>query len=354
MKKRFLAMLTLAVMALSLTACGGSKDTPPKSEGSTQTPETKTEAPAPANAIPIKIANYYADTHPMNQVLNDVFKPMIEEGTEGRYTVEIYSNNALGGEGEYTEGCRMGTVEACIAGVMLSDQYPALKVINFPWVFDDVESASALLNSEEISSILYNTMLDANLVYKGAVVNGARAISNNVRPINTLADCKGIKIRVPEVSHFVSNAKALGFNPVTMSMSEIFTSLQQGVIEAQENPPTTLLTSGWYEVQPYLAITNHQISLDWIAFNKGFYEGLSDEDRAVVDAACEALVAEELTAYVASAEADIATLEENGVAVTYPDRTEFKDAGAVVIDEFCDQYPAFKEIIEAVRGMQAQ
>ena len=126
MKKRFLAMLTLAVMALSLTACGGSKDTPPKSEGSTQTPETKTEAPAPANAIPIKIANYYADTHPMNQVLNDVFKPMIEEGTEGRYTVEIYSNNALGGEGEYTEGCRMGTVEACIAGVMLSDQYPAL------------------------------------------------------------------------------------------------------------------------------------------------------------------------------------------------------------------------------------
>ena len=350
MKRRIMAMLMAAVMALSLAACGGSTNTGSSAADDTSKEDNSTAAPA--NAIPIKVANYYADSHPMNQVLNDVFKPMVEEGTNGRDTVEIYSNNTLGGEGEYTEGCRMGTIEACIAGVMLSDQYPALKVINFPWIFDDVESASEILNSDEISGILYDTMLDANLVYKGAVINGARAISNNVHPINTLADCKGIKIRVPEVSHFVANAKALGFNPVTMSMSEIFTSLQQGVIEAQENPPTTLLTSGWYEVQPYLAITNHQISLDWIAFNKDFYEGLSDEDRAAIDAACEALVSEELTAYVASAEADIATLQEKGVEVTYPDRAEFKEAGSVVIDDFCNQYPEFKDMVKAIRAMQ--
>ncbi len=348
MKKRLMAMLLAAMMVLSLAACGssGSGESKPADDGS------KTEAPADVKAIPIKIANYYADTHPLNKVLNEVFKPMIEEGTEGRYVVEVYPNNTLGAEGEFTEGTKMGTIESCIAGVMLSDQYPALKVINFPWVFDDVESASEILNSEEVSSVIADTMLDANLVCKGFVINGARAISNNVRPINTLADCKGIKIRVPEVSHFVSNAKALGFNPVTMSMSEIFTALQQGVIEAQENPPTTLLTSGWYEVQPYLAITNHQISLDWIAFNKTFYEGLSDADRAVIDEACAATVEAELKAYIESAEADIATLEEKGVEVTYPDRAQFKEAGSVVIDEFCDQYPEFKEIIETVRSME--
>lgn len=112
------------------------------------------------------------------------------------------------------------------------------------------------------------------------------------------------------------------------------------------------MTSGWYEVQPYLAITNHQISLDWIAFNKTFYEGLSDADRAVIDEACAATVEAELKAYIESAEADIATLEEKGVEVTYPDRAQFKEAGSVVIDEFCDQYPEFKEIIETVRSME--
>lgn len=302
--------------------------------------------------IPIKIANYYADSHPMNVTLNEVFKPLVEEGTDGRYTVEVYSNNALGAEGEFTEGTRLGTIEACICGVMLSDQFPSLKVINFPWLFDDVESASEICNNEAVSSIIAEDMLGANLVCKGFVINGARAISNNVRPINTLADCKGIKIRVPEVSQFVANVQALGFNPVTMGMSEIFTSLQQGVIEAQENPPTTVLTSGWYEVQPYLAITNHQITLDWIAFNKDFYEGMSDEDRAVIDDACEQFIAAELEAYVESAEADIATLEEKGVEVTYPDREEFKEAGSVVIDDFCEQYPDFAEMVEVIRSLE--
>lgn len=91
MKRRIMAMLMAAVMALSLAACGGSKDA--GSSNTNDTPKEDNTATTPANAIPIKIANYYADSHPMNQVLNDVFKPMVEEGTNGRYTVEIYSNN---------------------------------------------------------------------------------------------------------------------------------------------------------------------------------------------------------------------------------------------------------------------
>jgi len=351
--KKFLTLILALVMAMSLAACGGSKpDSAPTDSADSANSGAAEQTPAPANAIPIKVANYYADTHPLNQTLNDVFKKMIEEGTEGRYTVEIYGNNALGAEGEYTEGVKLGTIECGICGVMLSDQYPSLKVINFPWIFDDVESASAILNAEDVKSVIAEDMLDANLVCKGFVINGARAISNNVRPINTLADCAGIKIRVPEVSHFVANAQALGFNPVTMAMSEIFTSLQQGVIDAQENPPTTLLTSGWYEVQKYLAITNHQISLDWIAFNKDFYEGLSDADREVIDNACDAFIKAELEAYVAGQEADIATLQEKGVEVTYPDRAEFKAAGSVVIDDFCEQYPDFKEMVDVIRAKQ--
>ena len=358
MKKKLLAILMMGVMAASLAACGGSgaassaaaSSAAPAAESSAA--ESKAETTPAKDAKVIKVANYYADTHPMNITLNEVFKPMVEEGTEGRYVVEIYSNNALGAEAEYTEGCKLGTIECGIAGVMLSDQHPALKVINFPWLFDNATDAAAVLNDEDVAAIIDEAVRGSGVTFRGAVANGERAISNNVHPINSLADCKGLKIRMPEVSHFVANGEALGFNVVTMGMSEIFTALQQGVIDAQENPPTTLLTSGWYEVQPYLAITNHQVSFDWIMFNAAFYDGMAEEDRAVLDEACKAFIDAEVKAYIDASQADIEKLKELGIEVTYPDREEFKAAGSVVIDSFCDQYPEFKEMVELIRSKQ--
>ena len=89
-------MLMAAVMVLSMAACGGdtAEETPEGGDAQTETNESNTNT----KAIPIKIAHYYADTHPLNTVLNEVFKPMIEEGTEGRYVVEVYPNNTLGAE----------------------------------------------------------------------------------------------------------------------------------------------------------------------------------------------------------------------------------------------------------------
>lgn len=336
--------LSVAMLA-ALGGCSGQR-----AEESPKVPDSAVEEdPFASGAIPIKIAHYFAESHPLNVALETVFKPMIEEQTQGRYVVEIYPNNILGSEKEYTEATRLGALEACIPSTLLSDQFPKLRIMSFPWIFDDVEVGSKVLNDEEVKKDILGPLERADLIGMGFTVNGVRALSNNIRPINTLADCKGLKIRMPELDHFVDNGKAMGFNVVTMSMSEVFTALQQGVIEGQENPPTTLLASGWYEVQPYLALTRHQISYDWIAFNREFFQGLPPEDQAVIRAACDATIQAELKLYIDNENKDIETLKEKGVQVTEPDRTEFVAAGEKVVQKYADSIPEFKEILALIR-----
>ncbi len=349
MKKRVLSLVLAGVMMLTLAACGGSGKETGGSTGGSTGGDSK-----PVQAIPIKVANYYADTHPTNVALNEVFKPMVEEGTEGRYTVEIYSNNALGGESEFNEGVSLGNIEMCITGNLMADRYPALYAADFPWVFDDVEQASEICNNPEIQAVFQEALAQSNYVLRGCSLNGNRCISNNVHPINTLADLKGIKLRVPTVSHYVKNFQAMGASVVTMAMTEIFTALQQGTIEGQENPPSTLLANGWYEVQDYLAMTNHQIAMNFVLINDKFYNSMSAEDQAVLDDACAAFVAKQLELFKQAMVDDVETLKEKGLEVTYPDREPFKEAGSVVIDEYRAQYPEFDSIMEKITALQAQ
>lgn len=351
MKKRVLALLAIiTLLAAIIAGCSSAPAAPsaPAASGGAAAP-----APA-ANATVIKIAHYFADTHPNEIALLNVFKPQIEKNSNGRFVVETYPNNTLGAEKEFTEATRLGTVEACLASQMISNQFPIIKVANFPWIFDDVELGWKIMNSDDIRNEIFTKIADSGLIGQAFVVNGVRAISNSVRPINSLADCKGLKLRMPESDHFVDNGKALGFNVVSMAMSEIFTGLQQGVIDGQENPPTTLLTSGWYEVQKYVALVTHQISYDWIAISKTLWDKLPDADKKIIKDASIATSEEQLKLYVAANEADIKTLQEKGLQITRPDRAEFKAAGETVVQKYMGLYPDFKYIVEKVREKGAQ
>ena len=344
MKKRILSLVLAGVMMLSLAACGGSSSEEGGGEG----------GGGSANAIPLKVANYYADTHPTAIALAEVFKPMIDEGTEGRYTVELYNNSGLGSETEFNEGVSLGTIECCVTGNLMADRYPALYAADFPWVFDSVEEASAVCNDPEILQVFQDALIQSHYILRGCSINGNRCVSNNVRPINSLADLKGLKLRLPTVSHYVRNFELLGAAPVTMPMTEIFTALQQGTIEGQENPPSTLLANGWYEVQDYLAMTNHQIAMNFVLFNEDFYNSMSAEDQAVVDEASAAFVERQLELFLQAMVDDVATLEEHGLEVTYPDREEMKAAGSGVIDEYRAEYAAFAEVMTAIEALHEE
>lgn len=346
MKKRILSLILAVGMMTALAACGGSTGDSTGDSAGGDTSEAK--------GIPLKVATYYADTHPTSIALEEVFKPMIDEGTEGRYTVELYSNNGLGSETEFNEGVSLGTIECCVTGSLMADRYPALYAADFPWVFDSVEEASAVCNDPEIQQIFQDALIQSHYILRGCSINGNRCVSNNVRPINSLADLKGLKLRLPTVSHYVRNFELLGAAPVTMPMTEIFTALQQGTIEGQENPPSTLLANGWYEVQDYLAMTNHQIAMNFVLFNEDFYNSMSAEDQAVVDEACEAFVQKQLELFLQAMVDDVETLQEYGLEVTYPDREEMKAAGSGVIDEYRSEYPEFDDIMTKIEALQEE
>lgn len=353
MKKRVLSLILAGVMMLSLAACGGSSSSSSDSSSSSNSSSSSsTSDSGSTKSIPLKVATYYADTHPTSIALEEVFKPMVDEGTEGRYTVELYGNNALGAEAEFNEGVKMGTIEMCITGNIMGDQYPVLYASDFPWLFDDVAQSSEINNNPEIVAMYQEAFDQCGMTCLGLSINGNRCISNSVHPINQLSDLQGIKLRLPEAAHYVANFKALGATTVTMGLSEVFTAMQQHTIDGQENPPTTLLTNGWYEVQPYLAITNHQISMNFVNVNTNFYNSMSDEDKAVLQEAATAFVERQLELYLEGMDSDVEALIEHGVEVTYPDRTEFKEAGSVVIDEYCEKYPEFKAVVEKVRELQ--
>lgn len=268
---RFRRISVVLSAVFLLTGCAAAPQNAPPSGPAVSAPPTEETR---KDAVVVKVANFFAETHPANQALNEIFKPMLEKKTDGRYIVEVYPNYVLGGEAEITRAAMEGTIEIALSGVIMSDEFPKMKVMDFPWVFSDIDSSYAAINSQEAIAVIDSDVQSVGLRCLGFVLNGVRSISNNKHPIYSVEDCAGIKIRVPEAAQFVDNAEALGFDCESMSIAEIFTALQQGVIDGQENPPTTLLTSGWYTEQDYLALTKHQITYNWLAVNSDFYNGM--------------------------------------------------------------------------------
>jgi len=301
--------------------------------------------------VTLKLANYFAESHPQNIALMKVFKPMVESGSKGTIKVEIYPNNQLGAEKEFIEQVKLGSVEMVIMGVMLSEKFPILKVGEFPYLFNNVDTGYKLLNAN-IDEISADPLKVDGLRILGVTVNGVRAISNSKRPINTPQDCKGIKLRVPQISYYITMGKALGFNVVTMAYSEIFTALQQGVIDGQENPPTTVLVSGWWEAQKYIALTDHAIAYNYVTINEKFFQSLSKKNQDVIKAAVKAYAAEELKLYKQAMQKDIETLKTKGIQFTTPSRKPFKDLVLAVYPEMLGPDPKTNALAKKFLDLQ--
>ncbi len=328
--KRVLSLLLSSLLLLSFTACG---------RGGTDT-------------VSIRIATYFGDSHPTSKALSEVFKPMVESGTEGRCRVEIYGNNTMGNEAEFTEAVMKGEAEMCVASTVLGSQYPVLCAADFPWLFDDVEQASAINNMPEVKALYQEAFDNVGMTCLGLSVNGNRCISNNVRRIECLEDLKGLTIRVPNAFQYVTNFESLGVKTVELEMDEVLDAFMSGAADGQENPPSTLLASGWYTAQPYLAITNHQISMNFLNINTAFYESLSEDERGIIQAAADAFIEKQLDLYLESYENSLQVLSGYGVTITYPDRREFKVAGGGTILDYCEKYPDFNNIVSRILSLQ--
>lgn len=279
----------------------------------------------------------------------EAFGDKLEELTDGRITVEYAFNNALGGEREVVEGMSIDSIDMGIAstgpiGGFVDDYF----LFDMPYLFDDHDHAHAVLDSE-IGEDLAQTLEDtANVKLLAWMENGFRHETNSVRAIESPEDLQGIDHRTQESEVQVDTWRALGTNATPMAWPEVYTALQQGVMDSQENPLPTIYDVSFYEVQDYLAMTQHVYSPAPLMMSNARYESLSDADRQAIEEAAAHALPIQREASIEQEEEMMQSLVDEGMELTEPDLEPFREAVEPVYDKWASEIG--EEVIDEIRN----
>ena len=279
MKKVIALVLAAVLCAAMLAGCGSSApaSSAPAASGSTSSDAPKYEK------LTLTMAVNGTDTQVDSRVANH-FKELVEAETDGAITIEVFPNDQLAG-GSSSKGVEMvadgSTDIAAYATVALSVLDPKLGIALVPWTFSSYTQAREIIDATGLD--FYNSVLNEyGLTAVGSFHNGFRQLSNNVRPVTTPDDLKGLKIRVPGGEIYMSFFKEFGADPTNMNWGEVFTALQQGTIDGQENGVSVTSTSGVLEVQDYVTIWNYSYENDLVVFNSALWDTLSADTQAML------------------------------------------------------------------------
>lgn len=242
------------------------------------------QAPAPVVAdkiYEISISHIVNEEHTWHKA-SIMFKEYVEERSNGRIQVKIYPNSQLGNEMDAINSIMTdGGAHITYTGESMQSVIPEMGILGVPYLVRSEEQLSKVANGE-IGKKLEALMAEqANMISLGYFERGPRNITAN-KAIRTLADINGLVIRVPASPITVAAMESLGAKPTPMAFAEVFTSLQQGTIQAQENPLAMIKTGNFYEVQRYLCRTEHLRSYVYVAMSKSKFDSLPEDLQALV------------------------------------------------------------------------
>jgi len=208
------------------------------------------------------------------------FKKYVEEKSNGQIKVEIYPGSQLGNEADMIEAMKMGTLEGFVGGVFDS-QTPKLNLILMPFFFENQEDLMKVAHSE-IGTMIMKSAEAYGIKMLAFGDGGSREFTNNVRPIRTPADMKGLKIRAPAIESIIQTLNALGANVVSIPLGDAYMALKTGVADGQENPLPTIGDSKFYEVQKYMTLIDYQFHPEPIDVGLAWYNKLPSELQKVL------------------------------------------------------------------------
>ena len=304
----------------------------------------------------VKIAVCVSDQTPAAQALTDVFKPMVEEATDGRYDIQIYNSGVLGSEKVTYDYTKSGIVEMCVVGTTMWSETPKMSIPDFPFLFDSVEHARVCYQGELGEYIAEDLESTQPLKLLSWYPNGAREFTSN-KKLESLDDFNGQKLRMPNNPIHVKLAESLGANVVIMDMGEVFTALEQGVADGQDNPLATVKTEGWYEVQDYVYDTNHIISSLELFAGEEFWNSLSEEDQKAFEEASQAASDYAWDLYEEQLSDDKQFMKDNGLVVTElsdEDREVMKEKIQPVYDYLNAQYDWVDDVRKMVDDIKVE
>jgi len=252
------------------------------------------------------------------------FGEQVAKLTDGRIEVKVYPNETLGKEMDLINGMQLGTVEMTITGESLQNWAPKAALLAVPYAYSTLEEM------DKVASGPIGKEIEEQIIEKARVrpiayfARGPRNLTSN-RPIKTPDDLNGLKMRVPNVPLFVDVWRALGANPVPMAFSEVFTSLQNGTIDAQENPLALIKSASFAEVQKYVNLTQHVRSWIYLTISEKTFEGLSEEDQAAILEAGKKTQEYERDLFLKDEQRLRKELEDAGMTFVEVDQAAFKE-----------------------------
>ncbi|MEI2417955.1 TRAP transporter substrate-binding protein [Orrella sp. JC864] len=279
------------------------------------------------------------------------FADEVKKLTGGRYEILGFHAGALGGEREAIEAVQLGTQELTLTSTgPVPNFVPETRILDVPFLFRDYAHARAVLDGP-IGQDLLKQFDSKGMKALGWCDNGFRHMTNSRRPVNSPSDLKGLKMRTMENPVHIQAYKAFGIIPTPMAFTEVFTALQQGTVDGQENPLSIIQSAKLDQVQRYMTLTGHVFSPCVLLMSKEAYDKLSDEDKKAFEQAARAGIAANRARVDKDEQEAVAALQKNGMqVVTEVDKTAYQDALAGVYKDFAKQFGQDK--LDQIRNYQ--
>ncbi len=319
MKKGLLILALLFVAAGILFAQGGAESS-----------EAKT--------FKLRVTNTLTMEHPMNMALK-MFAETVAEKTDGNVTVELFPNSTLGGNEEMVEGVQLGTIDMCnqFAGAF-ANYVPEMNVLALAFLFETEDHLYRSLEGKP-GDLLAEALRKKGFEPLGYFFGGSRSMMNNVRPVNSPADLRGLKIRAIPTKITLDGVNAMGAIATAMSQGDVYSALEQGVIDGWENSPTTLYTLSLHEVTKYFSYTEHFMTPDLFVISAKTWAKLPDAYKTIIKEAATEAVAYERSIWTENEAEIVEKLKAAGVQFNeVADLDAFRKATSSLWDEYEKTY----------------
>lgn len=305
---------------------------------------------ASAAEVTIRIGHIAEPVHPYGQGA-DYFAKRVGELSNGEIDVRVFPSSQLGGQKDLIEGLIYGTVDMALVGTAELGQFqPQISIFDLPFLFEDLDHAYRSLDT--VGMDLGEALEPRGIKLLGYMENGIRHLTNNIHPVATPADLDGLKIRVMNNEIYIDMVRELGASPTPMALDELYSAMQQGIVDGQENPSAHIFTKRFYEVQHYASLTAHAYAPEPMLISMIAWGRLDDAQREIVQQAASEAIAWQRALSAEMDEQYWDKIRETGLMeVTEVDRAAFAEASRPVYEHFAEMVG--QENLDRIEALKA-
>jgi len=268
-----------------------------------------------------------------------LFADKVKEYTQGRYSVDAHHSSTLGDDPKLLEQVKLGAIDFAVTGVgIYSNQIPELGLLALPYLVENYEQGWQLFDTSPWVKEWFGKLQTKNIRYLAMWEAGFRQVTAK-RPVRTPEDVKGMKIRISKNQMYLWIWSTLGANPTVVALGETYISLQQGVVDAQENPIPTIHVQKFYEVAKQISMTNHIYAPIPLSIYEKRWQSLSPADQAAIQKAAMETSVWHRKAVVGEDDAMVAEMQAKGATIIKPDIPAFAKATRPVYDKAAENFP---------------